>query len=63
MQLIKNIKSRLSMEYLGYGFIDMVTGETVNYYIDKYGDCYMATNKSLFGMRMKTKPPTDFVKQ
>jgi hypothetical protein len=33
------------MRRLGYGFIDRVSGETVSYYIDAFGRCWMATSR------------------
>lgn len=49
--MIRNIKSRWTMKKIPKSFTDKVTGETVQYWIDCYGDEWMAVNK--WGFRVK----------
>jgi hypothetical protein len=52
--MIRRIISRLTMQKTTKsGFIDRVTGEYVAYWVDKFGDEYIAVNK--FSMRCLTK--------
>ena len=48
----KYIKSYLSLENKGYAFQDAVSGKSVFYYKDCYGDWYMKESRwSLFSAR------------
>lgn len=49
--MIKNIKSRMSMVETGSSFTDVVTGDSVRFWMDCYGDEWMAVNK--WGFRVK----------
>lgn len=49
--MIKIIKSRWSMKPTGESFMDVVTWELVQYWVDCYGDRWMAVNK--WGFRSK----------
>lgn len=53
MKLIKSTISRATMKKTGSAFIDVVTGDVVHYWIDKYGQAWMAVNR--WGFRVKTK--------
>lgn len=33
------------MQFQGYAFCDVVSGESVKRYVDKFGRCWLATNK------------------
>lgn len=58
MKVIKYIKSRLSMTLANkVGFMDIVSGDIVRYYIDCYGIEYMAISK--FGYRVRVTPQTN----
>lgn len=50
--MIRNFKSRMTMKQTGEYFIDMVTRGIVFYWVDCYGDKWMAENK--WGFRVKT---------
>ena len=49
--LIKNIRSRFTMEYDSYYFTDCISGKKVNIYTDCYNQRWMASSR--FGSRIK----------
>jgi hypothetical protein len=49
--MIKKIKSRFTMKPTGESFTDIVTWDIVQYWIDCYGDKWMAVSK--WGFRVK----------
>lgn len=51
MNIIKNLKSRMSMRPTGQSFMDVVTWDLVQYWEDCYGDEWMAVSK--WGFRVK----------
>ena len=46
--MIKKIKSYFSLQYKYRCFIDVVSGKSVNMYIDCYGDLYMKDGRWSF---------------
>lgn len=46
--MYKHIKSYLSLERIGYAFGDSVSGKSVYYYRDCYGDIWMKDNRWSF---------------
>ena len=50
--MIKVLKSRRTMKQTGEYFIDVVTGGIVFYWVDCYGERWMAERK--WGFRVKT---------
>ena len=52
-EMIKKIKSRLTMKSTGKSFIDVVTGDLIQYWIDCYGNEWLSISK--WGFRVKIK--------
>lgn len=50
---MKWLKSWMTMKRIGYAFTDAVSGEGVHYYIDCYGQKWMA-GFSRWGFRVKS---------
>ena len=55
--MIKSLKSRWSMKPTGEYFIDVVGGDIVRFWMDVYGDEWMAVNK--WGFRVKCEKYED----
>ena len=54
-KLIKWFTHYISLEYYEFGFIDVISGETVCYYIDCYGNKFMKDSRwSLFEIEVKS---------
>ena len=53
MGLVKTIKSRFTMKFEQFNFVDHIAGVRVNDYKDCYGTKWMATSNSPFAWRVK----------
>ena len=43
--MIRKIKSYMTLKYLDYAFTDTVSGNSVNYYEDCYGDIWLKESR------------------